>query len=202
MAPPAMPRNATKYTTQCERVAILSFSVNQGFSMAPVSMVDRIDLRARDIVDMCAVDLDVGVRTGRMGRGGMNELRAGDRPEDDAVRWSISVVDWRSADCTETRLSYRRLRGLSANPLKLTTLAGLGVDGTEWLGVLNGSRETSSAMSDSTWSGMKKPVWCASLEFSCDVDGRGEDDDEPEEDDVALVSLSADMAGGRAGERS
>ncbi len=147
-----------KYTTQCEREAILSFSDSQGFSMAPISIVERIGLRTRDIVDMREVALGLVGRTGRMRRGGMNELRACDRAEAEAPSSSMSVVDFRSADCTETRLSYRLLRGRSANALKLTTLAGFGEDGREALGVLNGSRDSSPGLSGSAWSEMKKPV--------------------------------------------
>ena len=67
---------------------------------------------------------------------------------------SMSVFPLRSADGTDTRLSWRRAMGAcSVNPLKLTTLAGLCVDGTDGLRVTSGSRMFTPPMKEA-WAGL------------------------------------------------
>ena len=85
---------------------------------------------------------------GRRGRGAIAENRwaddeVGESLPEVLVSWIPRGRGFFRADCTETRLSSRRKGGLSAKPLKLTTLDGLGVGGTEPSGVRNGSRVTS-----------------------------------------------------------
>ena len=165
--------------------------------MLPVSIVDRIAFLTRDILDICDTWVELRAVVGLRGRGGMNEFRCVRELADELEPLGTS---WRSADCTEMRLSWRRYAGWSANPLKLTTLVGLGVDGTDALGVLNGSRPPSSPPSLDWGSlGRKNPEEGrgGSSEPEPEVDGR-EDDDAEDADE--LDGLGSAIPGEEDGE--
>ena len=111
--------------------------------------------------------------------------------------WWMSGCDRRAdADCTDIRLSWRRYTEWSANPLKLTTLAGLGVEGTEASGVRKGSRgggspwPPSDAEGEGCSVGMKKLVEGRGGASVPEVEGREDDGAEcPDE----LEGLEWDM---------
>ena len=179
--------NAIIYTIQYATVARPSRSPSHGFSIAPASIVERIGFFARggtiDARDACVAGLWSALW--RMGNGGMNELRCARSPEEEAEveregEAGSSWMEWCDlrADCTDIRLSWRRYTGWSAKPLKLTTLGGLGVEGTEASGVLKGSRGESPwpPSDEGRWSsGTKKLVEGTGGTSVPEVEGREDD---------------------------